>query len=113
MEKWGNLNNQFPECCVLWPSKNIRSWNGWKLSKNSSSKFNPINLKPFDKVLVRGDVDEKWYGDFVCMPPDKFDNVPYTMSDEGCDMVIPYNDDTKHLIGTTENAPFYYRYWED
>ena len=62
---------------------------------------------------MRGDIDEKWYADFVCMPPDKFDNVPYTMSDEGCDMVIPYNDDTKHLIGTTENAPFYYRYWED
>ena len=28
LEKWGNLNIQFPECCVLWPSKNIRSWNG-------------------------------------------------------------------------------------
>ena len=113
LEEWGNLNSQFPECCVLWPSKNIRSWNGWKLSQNSSSKFNPINLKPFDKVLVRGDIDEKWYADFVCMPPDKFDNIPYTMSDEGCNMIIPYNDITKHLIGTTENAPFYYRYWEE
>lgn len=27
--------------------------------------------------------------------------------------VIPYNDDTKHLIGTTEEAPEYYRYCED
>lgn len=114
LEKWGNLNSKFPECCVLWPSKNVRSWNGWKLSRKSpSSKYNPINLKPFDKVLVRTENDEKWYGDFVCMTPDKFDNVPYTMSDEGCNMIIPYNDDTKHLIGTTENAPFYYRYWED
>ena len=26
---------------------------------------------------------------------------------------IPYNDDTKHLVGTTEEAPEYYRYWKD
>ena len=96
LEKWGNLNSQFPECYVLWPSKNIRSWNGWKLSQKSSSKFNPINLKPFDKVLVRGDIDEKWYADLVCMPPEKFDNVPYTMSDEG----YFYIDSNNSLINT-------------
>lgn len=27
--------------------------------------------------------------------------------------VIPYTDETKHLIGTTEEAPEYYRYWEE
>ena len=27
--------------------------------------------------------------------------------------VIPYNDDTEHLVGTTEGAPDFYRYWED
>ena len=26
---------------------------------------------------------------------------------------IPYNDDTKHLVGTTKEAPEFYRYWED
>ena len=26
---------------------------------------------------------------------------------------IPYNDDTKHLVGTKDEAPEYYRYWED
>ena len=26
---------------------------------------------------------------------------------------IPYNDATKHLIGTKEEAPEYYEYWED
>ena len=26
--------------------------------------------------------------------------------------VIPY-DDTEHLVGTTEGAPNFYRYWED
>lgn len=28
-------------------------------------------------------------------------------------MCIPYNDETKHLIGTNEEAPEYYKYWED
>ena len=27
-------------------------------------------------------------------------------------VVIPYNDETKHLVGTTDEAPEYYRYWE-
>lgn len=26
---------------------------------------------------------------------------------------IPYNDDTKHLVNTTDEAPEYYRYWEE
>lgn len=25
----------------------------------------------------------------------------------------PYNDETKHLVGTTYEAPEYYKYWED
>ena len=28
-------------------------------------------------------------------------------------IVVPYNEDTKHLVGTTDEAPEYYRYWED
>ena len=26
---------------------------------------------------------------------------------------IPFNDDTKHLLDTNEEAPEFYRYWED
>ena len=31
----------------------------------------------------------------------------------GCkwDMCIPYNDETKHLVGTTEDCPEYYKWW--
>lgn len=29
------------------------------------------------------------------------------------DYCIPYNDDTKHLVGKIEDAPVIYRYWED
>ena len=27
--------------------------------------------------------------------------------------VIPYDDDTEHLVGTTEGAPDFYKYWKD
>ena len=26
-------------------------------------------------------------------------------------MAIPYNEDTKHLVWTNEEAPEFYRYW--
>ena len=26
---------------------------------------------------------------------------------------IPYNEETKHLVGTTDAAPKFYRHWED
>ena len=35
------------------------------------------------------------------------------MSNKDANMIIPYNDETKHLVGTTDEAPEYYRYWED
>ena len=27
--------------------------------------------------------------------------------------IYPYNDETKHLVGISEEAPEYYRYWEN
>ena len=26
---------------------------------------------------------------------------------------IPYNEDTKHLLGTTNDCPEYYKWWEE
>ena len=33
--------------------------------------------------------------------------------DDVYEICVPYNDDTKHLVGTKEEVPEYYRYWED
>ena len=41
------------------------------------------------------------------------DNLPSVCNGIGYKYCIPYNDDTKHLVGTNEEAPEYYRYWED
>ena len=37
----------------------------------------------------------------------------YNVGENLYTMCIPYNDDTKHLIGTKNEAPEYYKYWED
>lgn len=79
-------------------------------------KFNPKTLKPFDKVLVRRGSEnyDVWFPDFVSSPPDDNNNKTLCMCImDDIAMVIPYNDETKHLLGTSDEAPEYYRYWED
>ena len=40
------------------------------------------------------------------------DEFPYACFETRWKRCIPYNEDTKHLVGTTEEAPEYYRNWE-
>ena len=82
----------------------------------TKSKFDPKTLQPFDKVLIRRGSENYnvWFPDFVSDPPNGANNKTLCMCiGEDIAMVIPYNDETKHLVGTTDEAPEYYRYWED
>ena len=76
------------------------------------NKFDPKTLKPFDKVLVSDEHHTRWRCSFFSHIVDQID-YKYFTSDSCYKFCIPYNDDTKHLVGTTEEAPEYYRYWED
>lgn len=97
--------------CVLFPSKEQRDWSKFTAPWYKKERFDPKTLKPFDRVLVRNTTNNKWMcnifsfiqpmtGYFICI-----------LADWRC--CIPYNDETKHLVGTTEEAPEYYKYWED
>lgn len=97
--------------CILFPSKEQRDWSKFTAPWYKKERFDPKTLKPFDRVLVRMNTNDKWFcnifsyinpinGYFMCI-----------LADWRC--CIPYNDETKHLIGTTEEAPEYYKYWED
>ena len=99
------------ECC-LWPSKYVRTWVGWKYPK---PKFDPKTLKVFDRVLARigGGDAYCWFADFVSVPALEGDTIVCVIGNRDASMIIPYNEETKHLVGTTEEAPEYYRYWED
>ena len=100
------------ECIMLFPSKNQRDWSKFNVKKH---RFDPKTFQPFDKVLVkRGDESYYvWFPDFVSLPPNDVDKTVFCMNTDDVVMVIPYNEETKRLIETNEDAPEFYRYWED
>lgn len=73
------------------------------------NKFDPKTLKPFDKVLVRKFSISEWRGGIFSHHQFHW-GVVFNDTYKFC---IPYNDETKHLVGTKKEAPKYYRYWED
>ena len=100
------------ECC-LFPSKEQRDWSKFAAPWYKKERFDPNTLQPFDKVLVRDTDCQNWTCGFFSYI-NIFNNIhKYNVGELFYKYCIPYNDDTKHLIGTTEEAPEYYRYWED
>ena len=98
--------------CALFPSKDQRDWSKFKPKKTKQPKFNPKTFQPFDKVLARND-REDWSCMFFSHIVKDEETYPYARGYDMFTYCIPYNDDTKHLIGKAEEAPEYYRYWED
>lgn len=110
-EGWCSID--FPASCLLWPSKDCRDWSKFTAPWYKKEKFNPKTLQPFDKVLVKNSCDDTWCCGFFSHIA-VFDDV-YRYSTERTlyEKCIPYNNDTKYLLGTRGEAPEYYRYWED
>ena len=106
----GKMYTYYNGECLLFPSKEQRDWSKFKPKQ---PKFNPNTLKPFDKVLVRDINSEKWkiqlFSHIIknCFPSE------YHCIGSCYNFCIPYNDDTKYLVETNEEAPEFYRYWED
>ncbi len=82
---------------MLFPSKDNRVWSIFKPKKE---RFDPKTLKPFDMVLVRDD-------DFCLWISAVFSHIQMWKQQ------IPYNSDTAHLVGTNDDAPEYYKWWEE
>ena len=78
-----------------------------------SDKFDLKNLNAFDKVLVRYNNTDYWRCDFFSHELDGEGVYKYACIKSVYKRCIPYNEETKHLVGTHEEAPEYYRYWED
>ena len=101
--------------CTLFPSKEQRDWSKFTTPWYKKGRFDPTTLNPFDKVLVKvgNESFNTWYADFVAEPAHVKNETPLILGAKEANMVIPYNDETKHLVGTKNEAPEYYRYWED
>ena len=99
--------------CVLFPSKEERDWSKFNLKKPKQPKFDPKTLQHFDNVLVRDNNSERWRVQLFSNIIEGDVDYPYLCINNPYRYCIPYNDDTKYLVGTDEEAPEYYRYWED
>lgn len=109
-EGWFSIG--FPASCLLWPSKDCRDWSKFSAPWYKKEKFDQKKLQPFDKVLVRNYESCKWKVDFYSFKYEECE-LPYACIGGLFKYCIPYNDDTKHLVGTKEETPEYYKYWED
>ena len=109
----GKIHHHYGGECVLFPSKEQRDWSKFTAPWLNKERFDPKTLKAFDRVLARNEYDE-----WSCTLFSHINNRPDTrFIYETCESVyeycIPYNDETKHLVGTRDEAPEFYRYWED
>ena len=102
----GRYNRKFNGECMLYPSKDQRDWSKFKVPVE---KFDYSTLKPFDKVLVRDSDDLFWKCNFLSH---MFNHIAYCIGSYW-DQMIPYNDETKHLVGTTDMPDEKYIWWEE
>ena len=111
LSKNGKYNIQFDGECTLFPSRDQRDWSKFAAPWLKKERFDPKTLKPFDRVITKPDNGD-WHCSILSHREDN--NIYYRMIDGyGYSYVIPYNDNTKHLVGTKDEAPDFYRYWED
>ena len=103
--------------CILLPSKDQRDWSKFTApwyKNEKKEKFDPKTLKPFDKIIARVDEHGIWCCEWFSFI-DSFIEENIILI-KGCGAYyrncIPYNDETKHLVGTTDEAPEFYKYWE-
>lgn len=94
------------------------STTGWKFYIKDQDKFKLVpnkfditTLKPFDKVLVRNTNSELWrISLFGCFSNEE--RYFMCMANSAFYQCIPYNEDTKHLVGTADDCDEYYKTWE-
>lgn len=79
----------------------------WDAEKKEFIDLKPkVELKPFDKVLCRNSKDDTWEADFFARLTRK--EIDYTQSGKYLCVgdlwmyCIPYNEETAHLLGTTD-----------
>ena len=73
----------------------------WDAEKKQIVDLKPkVELKPFDKVVVRCSKTDKWSIDFFSY---KVSNGYICTGDAWFGYCLPYNEETAHLLGTTDD----------
>ena len=116
LTKKGTVNVKYEGECILFPSRTQRDWSKferfWDKPKvEKVERFDPNTLHPFDKVLVRVDKNDCWMAAH-------FSHVDDYTHKAVCDtfyytQCVPYNEETKHLVGKIDDCPEYYKWWRE
>ena len=99
--------------CLLFPSAEQRDWRRFEAPWYKKERFDPKTLQQFDKVLVRDTHSKPWRCSLFSHIETDRHLFPYATSGGNYSFCIPFNDDTKHLVGTKDEPSEFYRYWED
>ena len=101
--------------CTLFPSKDQRDWSKFERfwDKPKTEKFDPTTLQPFDRILARDYGNDTWTACLFSHHADELADDWYVCDNTYWRFVIPYNDDTKHLVGTKNDCPEYYKWWKE
>ena len=107
----GRLFPTYDGECILFPSKYQRDQSKFKKfwNKTKVEKFDSKTLQPFDKILARDYIDAPWSIDL-------FSHSAHNVMKGFLSpwwYVIPFNEETKHLLGTSNDCPEYYKWWEE
>ena len=107
---WGRIKSYggktMTEVCVYGNDNNIL----W-LSRSLLSKLDHFDsklLKPFDKVLVRDADGRTWFSDFFGYKRVNAKEF-HCLNGISWKQCVPYNTETEHLLGTSDEAPEFYR----
>ena len=111
----GRYFSQYDGECTLFPSKDQRDWSKFERfwDKPKVKKFDPKTLQPFDRILARDYGNDIWNACLFSHHADELDNDWYVCDNTYWHFIIPYNDETKHLVGTKDDCPEYYKWWEE
>lgn len=113
--KDGRIFHSYYGECILFPSKDQRDWSKFERfwDKPKVERFDPKTLQPFDKVLVRDDSQRRWKGDLFCYINEDREGIKCFCLTYNWHRCIPYNEETKHLVGTSDDCPEFYKWWEE
>lgn len=94
--------------CILFPAKDQWDWSKFRFVE---PKFDISTLQPFDRVLTRDSKHEVWKANIFerAAARDSGSFFRYICFRGDSDHCIPYNDETKHLLGTDEMEPEFYQ----
>ena len=110
----GRYRYDYDGKCTLFPSKDQRDWSKFERfwDKPKVERFDVNTLQPFDKVLVRNHPTTPWratiFGYIIELPDKTIDCAGFYWK-----YCIPYNEKTKHLVGTSDDCLEYYKWWEE